>query len=62
MQDLQVGDTVVCGGIKATIAEIAWQEPWSWRNSFYLEFRDTKGNYRSWKQEYDGGYVIRKGK
>ena len=60
MRDLQVGDTVICKGIKCEIAEIAWQEPWSWRNSYYLEFRDTDGVYRSWKQEIDGGGVILK--
>ena len=60
MRDLQVGDTVICKGIKCEIAEIAWQEPWSWRNSYYLEFTDTNGVYRSWKQEIDGGEVILK--
>ena len=58
MRDLQVGDVVVCQGIMCTIAEIAWQEPWSMRNSYYLEFRDTDGVYRSWKQVQDGGRAI----
>lgn len=57
-RQLQVGDIVVCQGIKATIAEIAFQEPYEWRNSWYLEFKDTDGEYRSWKQEYDGGYAL----
>lgn len=57
--DLEPGDIVICEGIKATIKEIPWQEPWSWRDSYYLEFRDTNGVYRSWKQEYDGGSAYR---
>lgn len=54
-RQLEIGDTVVCMGIRATIAEIGFQEPWGWRDSYYLEFTDTNGVYRSWKQEYDGG-------
>jgi len=61
MRDLRVGDIVHVQGITCTIKEIAWQEPWRWRNSYYLEFTDTKGVYRSWKQEFDGGYVELKG-
>lgn len=56
-RDLKVGDIIHCQGIIVTIKEIAWQEPWSMRNSYYLEFRDTNGVYRSWKQCYDGGYA-----
>lgn len=59
-RQLEVGDTIVCMGIKATIAEIAFQEPWEWRESYYLEFKDTNGVYRSWKQEYDGGAAFDK--
>jgi hypothetical protein len=54
-RQLEIGDTIRCMGITATIAEIAFQEPWEWRESYYLEFTDTNGNYRSWKQEFDGG-------
>lgn len=54
-RQLQIGDTIKCMGITATIKEIAFQEPWEWRESWYLEFTDTNGVYRSWKQEYDGG-------
>jgi hypothetical protein len=59
-RDLRPGDIVHCQGITCTIADISWQEPWSWRQSYYLEFTDTNGNYRSWKQEFDGGYAILK--
>ena len=54
-RQLEVGDVVKCQGIKAEIAHIEWQEPWEWRESWYLEFTDTRGVYRSWKQMYDGG-------
>ena len=40
-----------------SIKDIAWQEPWEWRKAYYLEFRDTNGVYRSWKQNYDGGFA-----
>lgn len=59
-RQLEVGDTIKCGGITATIASIAFQEPWEWRNAWYLEFTDTKGNYRSWKQADDGGMAFDK--
>lgn len=61
---LEVGDSIFCAGIKATIADITFQEYWGddklleW--GFYTEFRDTNGVYRNWKQMYDGGYVIPK--
>ena len=57
-RQLKVGDTIICQGIKATIKEVAFQEPWEWREAWYLEFRDTKGVYRSWKQLDDGGYAV----
>lgn len=57
-RQLRPGDTIVCQGIRATIKEIAFQEPWEWRQAYYLEFRDTNGIYRSWKQNFDGGYAI----
>lgn len=54
---LEPGDTIVCKGIRATIKEIKFQEYWY---SYITEFTDTNGNYRSWKQEVDGGKVIPK--
>ena len=57
MRDLKPGDVVHVQGIVCEIAEIAWQEPWDWREAYYLEFRDTNGIYRSWKQNFDGGYA-----
>lgn len=60
-KELEVGDTIVCKGIKATIASITFQEYWGEDEGFYTEFRDTNGKYRNWKQYIDGGYVIPKG-
>lgn len=54
-RQLEVGDIIICGGIKAKIKSIAFQEPWAWRDAYYLEFTDTNGVYRSWKQNFDGG-------
>ena len=61
MRDLKPGDVVHVQGIVCEIAEIAWLEPWDWREAYYLEFRDTNGIYRSWKQNFDGGYAELKG-
>lgn len=59
---LEAGDTIVCQRIKATIKEITFQEYWGDDKSrewgFYIEFRDTNGTYRNWKQYIDGGEVI----
>lgn len=54
-RQLEIGDTIKCQGITATIASITFQEPWEWREAWYLEFTDTNGVYRSWKQNCDGG-------
>ena len=56
---LELGDTIICKGIKATIKEINFQE-WWYGYGFITEFIDTNGNYRSWKQGVDGGKVIPK--
>lgn len=68
-RQLEVGDKIMCpvqfgmGTITdftCEIGEIIYQEPWEWRNAYYLEFRDTNGTYRSWKQNIDGGQAILK--
>lgn len=61
MRELKVGDIVHCYGIVCEIAEIKYQEPWEWREAYYIEFMDTNGNYRSWKQNFDGGWAELKG-
>lgn len=57
MRKLKPGDIIHCQGIVCTIKEITFQEPWEWREAYYLEFTDTNGVYRSWKQNCDGGYA-----
>lgn len=59
---VNIGDTIVCKGIRATVARIAYQEYFpatkyqpEW---LVVEFWDTNGNYRNWKKHYDGGDVI----
>ena len=32
-RQLQPGDVIKCKGITCTIKEIAWQEPWEWREA-----------------------------
>lgn len=53
---LKPGDIVTCKGISATIKEITFQEYWE-GEGYYVEFTDTNGNYRNWKQWTDGGTV-----
>lgn len=60
MRQLVEGDKIFCAGHKVTIKQIAFQEPWEWRNAWYLEFTDTNGVYRSWKQNFDGGIAFDK--
>lgn len=66
-RQLQVGDQVKIGldlgsiiisDHKITIGEILYQEPWEWRNAYYIEFKDTNGKYHFWKQNFDGGEAI----
>ena len=54
---LEVGDIIYCKGIRAEIDRISYQEYWD-GYGFRTEFWDTKGNYRSWKQDLDGGFVL----
>lgn len=60
MKEAKVGDKISCKGITVTIKEIIDQ--WTDRSmgtEFYcVEFRDTNGKYRMWKQYYDGGELI----
>lgn len=57
MRDLRPGDIIHCKGITCKIKEIVYQEPWEWRKAYHVEFFDTNGTYRSWKQNIDGGYA-----
>jgi len=55
---LKPGDIITCKGIRAIIKEITFQEYWE-GEGYYIEFMDTNGNYRNWKQWTDGGNVER---
>ena len=63
---LEAGDVSVCGGVRAEIGEIFYQdyndESWGKQAGWMCEFRDTNGRYRYWKQMFDGGFVIAKAK
>ena len=54
------GDSIVCGGVTVMVAEIVYQDESAMDGERDVEFIDTKGWYRHWKQSLDGGYVIRK--
>lgn len=62
--EAKAGDIIICQGIRAEIAEIAYQEcyPLDDKGNYewFMEFTDTKGVYRSWKSELDGGRIILK--
>lgn len=51
------GDVVNVGRIYATIDRILYQDYW---RDWDIEFIDTCGNYRHWKQGFDGGELIPK--
>ena len=53
---LKPGDVIHCHGLVVALKEIEHQE-WYQETGFLAEFFDTDGNYRSWKQYLDGGYV-----
>jgi len=55
----KIGDIVKAKGISVEIAEINYQE-WYKEEGWNIEFMDTNDNYRSWKQQFDGGELIKK--
>lgn len=68
-RQLEPGDKIQCplnvglitiSDFTCEIKEIIDQEPWEWRESYYIEFIDTNGVHRSWKQKFDGGKAILK--
>lgn len=52
------GAIVACMGIRAEIDKILYAEYWD-RYGWDIEFIDSKGNYRHWKQNEDGGELQR---
>lgn len=58
VQKARVGDRVSAMGLTFTIAGILYQchgESYGWD----IEFKDPNGGYHHWKQESDGGELIR---
>ena len=67
IREAKPGDVVICQGVRAVIAEIFSQytdtdydvATGEITKVYYgIEFVDTKGRYRNWKQRYDGGQII----
>lgn len=57
--EAKVGDLVKVKGILAEISDIHYQE-WYEGEGWSIEFTDTNGNYRNWKQCLEGGEIIQK--
>jgi len=57
-RQLRPNDEIVCRGMKCTIMTIKNQEPWDWRDAYFIEFLDTDGICRLWNQKFDGGKAI----
>lgn len=58
-RELTVSDKIWCKGIVAEIAEIVFQDDYG-KDGLEVEFIDTEGKCRLWKQRFDGGYVLAK--
>lgn len=50
-----IGKTITCQGVRATIAIVYYAECYD--DLWDIEFRDTNGVLRNWKQEFDGGHI-----
>lgn len=64
---LAVGDSVKCGGERVTIGKILFQDAYHANlrpgekgipDYYDIEFEDSKGKYRHWKSNVDGGIVV----
>lgn len=49
------GDKIHCMGITVEIDRILFYD---YYETWDIEFIDTKGHYRHWKQDYDGGIFL----
>lgn len=51
--------TIKCQGITVK-GEVLSADNWETDTNpnWYIELRDTKGQYRYWKQKYDGGELV----
>lgn len=57
MKECKKGDKVKCYGITATIDRVISQFK-DGDGLWDIEFYDTAGNYRHWKQRFDGGTLV----
>lgn len=55
--EIRVPDREMKRFITVQIAKIAYQDDFG-EDGFDAEFYDTKGYYRSWKQRFDGGFLL----
>lgn len=60
-EKLYPGDQITAMGQAATIWSILYQDMYADPGERDIEFIDTDGNYRHWKECFDGGEVIRSG-
>ena len=58
---IREGDKIVCMGMWVVVGEIIYQNEYAHEGERDLEFIDSKGQYRHWKQHFDGGYVVKDG-
>ncbi len=57
METARIGDKIRSHGITVTIGKLYYSDCWD--GIWDVEFVDTDGNYRHWKQQFDGGEYIR---
>ena len=57
---IKPGDTVHLNGNDYIVATVHYQFYDTITDCLQCEFIDTHGHYRNWKQEFDGGYLIRR--
>lgn len=58
MKKATVGDKVKALGFVVTIGKILYQDYWE-EDGWDIEFIDSEGQYRHWKQGFDGGELLR---
>lgn len=58
-REIEVGDAIHCKGFRAIVNEIVFQDFFG-ADGFEIEFIDSEGKCRVWKQRFDHGYVIPK--
>lgn len=57
MNTARIGDKIRSHGIEVTIGKLYYSDCYD--GVWDIEFIDTNGQYRHWKQQYDGGEYIR---